>query len=129
MPFFSDVPWYAWKRTLVFWLPLVLLLWIGLIALSVVVHRQWADHEQLPYPIATFASALLPSGGGARGAVFRNKLFWIGLTAVFVIHMNNFGCRWFPSMIDFPIRFDLSALNEKFPHLHPLRFTIFFILS
>ena len=53
---FFDIPWAAWSGTLWFWLPLILTLWIALIGLSVVVHRQWSAHEQLPYPIATFAS-------------------------------------------------------------------------
>ena len=74
----GDVPWYAWVRTLAFWIPLVLSLWVAVVALAVVVHKQWADHEQLPYPIARFAAALMPAEGEARGAIFRNRLFWIG---------------------------------------------------
>ncbi len=36
---FRDVPWYAWTRTLVFWLPVILALWGALLGLSLVVHR------------------------------------------------------------------------------------------
>jgi hypothetical protein len=54
---FSKIPWQAWKRTLWFWIPVILSLWFCLVALAVVVHRQWSDHEQLAYPIANVANA------------------------------------------------------------------------
>ena len=44
-------------------------------ALSVVVHRQWSTHEHLPYPVASFAEALMPEPGQRLASVFRNRLF------------------------------------------------------
>ncbi len=112
----DQIPWSAWWRPLAFWLPLLLLFWIGLIALSVVVHRQWADHEQLPYPLAAFVRAFLPSEGGARSPIFLNRLFWIGALVILAIHLNNYGCRWFPRhMIRVPTLLDFSPLSALFP--------------
>ena len=113
-----QIPWYAWTRTLAFWLPLILTLWVALIALAVVVHRQWADHEQLAYPIAMFTDALLPTGEEAAGGVLRNRLFWIGAAAVLVIHLNNYGCLWFPRyLIQIQTMLDFSSLSVLFPTL------------
>lgn len=111
------LPWYAWIRTLKFWVPVILTFWFALIALSVVVHRQWSDHEQLPYPIATFADSLLPEEGAARGTVFRNQLFWLGAVVVFVIHMNNYTCEWLPGWIRIPTGFRFNQLKDMFPTL------------
>jgi len=113
---FFDIPWYAWARPLQFWLTIILALWIALIGLSVVVHRQWSDYEQLPYPIATFANSMLPEQSQGKGGVFSNKLFWIGTGAVLLIHLNNYACQWFPEdLIRIPVRFDFGRLGELFP--------------
>lgn len=114
---FSKVPWYAWKRTLMFWLPLVFILWIGFIGLSLAVHQQWSKHEHLPYPIANFAHALLPGKNRAVSSVFRTKIFWIGAGIVFFIHMNNYMCTWFPGLIKVPVSFSFESLQILFPKL------------
>ncbi len=112
----SQIPWSAWVRTLAFWMTVILALWIGLVALAVVVHRQWSDHEQLPYPIATFTNSLLPEEGQAKGSVFGSKLFWLGLAGVLLIHLNNYGYTWYPNaMMHIPLKIDMSSLAPLFP--------------
>ena len=114
----SDVPWYAWWRSLRFWLPLLLSISIALIGLAVVVHRQWSDHEQLAYPIVSFANTLLPTEGEARGGVFGQKAFWIGLGLVLVIHLNNYACEWWPRyLVRIPVHFDFRSLSPLIPAL------------
>ena len=109
----GDVPWYAWSRTLWFWLPLLLTLWVMLIGCALVVHRQWSEHEQLPYPIATFANALLPDGQGVWPAIFKRNLFWVGAIIVFLLHANNYAATWFPdAMVAAPRRFNLEFLTH-----------------
>jgi hypothetical protein len=71
---FSEVPWKAWRSPLLFWVPIILSLWIALVSLAVVVHRQWSDHEHLPYPIVTFTKSLLPEEDGRPSPVFGNPL-------------------------------------------------------
>ena len=112
------IPWYAWWRALGFWLPLLLAFSFAMIGLAIVVHRQWSDHEQMPYPIVTFANALLPRGGEARGAVFRNRLFWIGGAVVLAIHVNNYACTWWPRfLVAVPRYFDFRSLSPLIPAL------------
>lgn len=109
---YEQIPWYAWSSALKFWIPLVLLLWISLLGLALVAHRQWSDHEHLPYPIVDFTNSLLPDSSGKLAAVFQNKLFWLGATIVFAIHMNNYLVtvtatdKW----ILLPLRFDIKPL-------------------
>ena len=112
------VPWSAWVRPLVFWLPLVVVLSVGLLGLAVVVHRQWSDHEQLPYPVARFAVALLPAEGHTKGSVLRNPLFLGAAAAVLAIHMVNYAYTWWPQYV-IPIRtqFDFSPLQQLTPRL------------
>lgn len=113
---FMDVPWRAWAGTLMFWGPLILALWIGLIGLSLVVHRQWSDHEQLAYPIAEFANSLLPDKDQCVGGVIRNRLFWVGAIIVLGIHTINYLHAWFPdNMILVHRSFDLTGIADLFP--------------
>jgi len=112
----GDMPWGGWTRTLLFWVPLILSLWGATVALAIVVHRQWSDHEQLPYPIATFTDALLPTGDDPRPNVLRDRLFWIGAAPVMLVYFNNYLFLWAPDvMIHLPTRIDLSAMAELFP--------------
>jgi len=112
---FRDIPWQAWLPTLGFWLPLLVALWLSLVGLSLVVHRQWADHEQLPYPIAQFAAALLPESDGSVGQVLRARPFWIGAAVVLVIHLINYAAQWFPTtVIGVQLQFDFNALRTIF---------------
>lgn len=109
----SDIPWSAWITPLRFWIPALLIFWCALIGLSLVVHRQWADHEQLPYPIAVLANELLPKAKETFAQVFRNKIFWFGLIAVAAIHLNNFACLWHPEMIQFPMKLYFWQLTTQ----------------
>ena len=109
---FSEVPWKAWRQPLLFWVPIILSLWIALVALAVVVHRQWSDHEHLPYPIVTFTKSLLPEEDGRPSPVFGNTLFWLGLAAVLGIHLYNYLNLWFPKVLfgQIPLGVDFSSL-------------------
>jgi hypothetical protein len=113
----AQVPWSAWWPSLMFWMPILLSMWIAFIGLALVVHRQWADHEHLPYPIVTFTESLLPGREGAPSLVFRNRIFWMGLLFVLLFHMYNYVYLWFPHILPgkLPLGVDFSPLAELFP--------------
>ena len=114
----SRVPWYAWAETLSFWVPVILTLVVLSIALAVVVHRQWSDHEHISYPIATFANSLLPGEDRSWNPLLRNRLFWLGLAVTTLVHLNNYGYQWYPGhMIEVPRRLDFTSLRTFFPTL------------
>ena len=116
LPSLRAVPWRDWGRTLAFWIPLALSLWIGLIGLALVVHRQWSEHEHLRYPLAEFSNALLPEPGKRWATVFGDRLFWIGAGLVFLIHFNNYLAVWFPSfLVTVPTKIDLTSLLSLSP--------------
>jgi hypothetical protein len=111
-----DVPWYAWRRTMLFWMPLILSMCVAVIGLSLVIHRQWFSHEHLPYPVVEFAKALLPAEGQAGSAISRNRLFWVGMLSIMTIHMNNYACAWWPEyLIPIKLSVDFSPILDIFP--------------
>ncbi len=113
----SQVPWYAWTRTISFWMPAIVLFWIAMIGMALVVHKQWADHEQLPYPIAAFTNSLLPNASQAISDVLRNRLFWYGMIPVLLIGVNNYAFSYFPKLMQIPLGISLASLRPLFPVL------------
>ncbi len=111
------VPWEPWHRTLAVWGPLILLTLGGMIALGLILHRQWSDHERLRYPIAEFATALIDTDRGRWPAVFRAGGFWIALAAVGAVHLVNGLAAWKPNMVQVPMYLDLSAVGVRWPGL------------
>jgi len=111
------VPWDAWSVPLRTWVPMILLLGVASACLALIVHQQWAHHEFLSYPIATFTNSLLErEPGSACPVVLRNRLFWIGFAIVFAIRCNNGLCVWFPDYL-VPVR--LTWMLTPFARVMP----------
>lgn len=112
----ADVPWHAWLRPLSFWIPLVFASWLCILGLSLVVHRQWSDHEMLPYPVAEFANVLVGEPAEGERPLFRQQAFLVGLGIVLAVHLNNYACVWFPDVfLNIPTRLDFLPLAKLFP--------------
>jgi len=121
----SAIPFRAWAGMLTYWGPLILLCAIASTSLAFVVHRQWAHHEQLSYPIAQVAGSYCRRADGRRGVpdVFRNPLFWFGFAPMFALYTMEYVGYWFPDTLP---RMGVIVpalkgwglpLNQKFPIL------------
>jgi len=127
----SALPWAAWLPALVRWVPLFAVLMIGMIGLSLVVHRQWTTHEHLVYPVAQFVQTLIggdstaaegpvANNGSApppHGFIVRDRLFWYGFVPILVVHLVNGLHAWCPRFVEIPHRIALAPLKELMPTL------------
>ncbi len=114
----GEVPWEAWGGPLSVWVPLVVLMFLGVVCLSLIVHRQWASRERLRYPIADFASSIMSQDPDRRaGPIFRNRLFWIGLVVILAIRLVNGTHVWYPQFFEVPLHFDFTMVAQKWPFL------------
>jgi len=114
----GDVPWYAWWRPLAFWGGMIVFTLVGVICLSVVVHRQWARHEQLRYPLADLALSLLKQDERGLPSILRNRVFWIGFALVFAMRAFNMINDLLPDeTVRIPLRFDFTPLAKVFPNI------------
>ncbi|MCE5276511.1 MAG: DUF6785 family protein [Planctomycetaceae bacterium] len=114
----SDVPWQHWTRTLTFWLPLLLCLSLAMMALAVVVHRQWSHHERLRYPIVTFADALMPDQNGNIASILRNRVFWVAAVLVLAVHLVNYYALYNVNMFSIPMSVDWRPVTRLFPQFN-----------
>ncbi|MHC4885026.1 MAG: DUF6785 family protein [Planctomycetota bacterium] len=96
----SDMPFQAWIGPGLTWGAIIALLVGAIVSLTLIVHRQWAHHEQLRYPLASVADALLAqSPKKGYSALFANPLFWFGFVPVFfILSLNGLG-KWFPDTL------------------------------
>jgi hypothetical protein len=111
-----DLPTAAWLPTLAFWLPLIISGAVASLMLALVVHRQWSSHEQLRYPIANVANALMARTGGSLMAdVFRSRLFWWGFVPVVCVHGLNFLSIQLPGTLpSVPLQWSNKGVVEWF---------------
>ncbi len=95
---FFDLPIQHWvEPVLVWWAPTLLLFAVCVMALALLVHRQWAHYEQIRYPLAQAATALFKKSKGNRVAdIFSNKLFWWGFGPVLGLYMIHYMAQWQP---------------------------------
>lgn len=99
----GKIPFAEWVLPLLHWIPLLIVLCLCLLALTFLVHRQWAFHEQLRYPLASVADALLRQDDTRPGGrIFHNKLFWWGFLMVFFLHLLGYLDMWFPGKLPQP---------------------------
>ena len=109
-----DKDWRAWRAPLLTWLPIICSVFLGALALAVIVHPQWAKRELLKFPIAEFASTMIH--GRIESAVqvgrvdprsvhlLKRKGFWIVFGLALGIHLINGFQKWHPTSIQIPLR-------------------------
>ena len=116
--FGDKIPWAKWAAPLQTWMPLVLLMSLGAICLSLVVHHQWTLRERLRYPIAEFALSLTGRHeGGPLVPIFRRRLFWVGLLVVLTVRVVNGIHAWHPESFQIPLSFSFLAIGRRYPSL------------
>jgi hypothetical protein len=108
---------------------------VSLLSMAVLLRKQWAVNERLPFPLAQLQLALIapPEKGKFLNSLFRSRSFWIALGVVFAIHSTNALYQYFPRHVpQLPLTYDLSGVlsNEPYSFLHwnIKRATIFFTL-
>jgi len=108
------VPWAAWRKTILFWVPLVAIFTLGLIGLTFVLHEQWSRREHMPYPIAEVAHTLIDTPAGSRvPSIFRHRAFWYAAGAIAAIHGINVIHHYYPNSIQIPLEANFSGFGSK----------------
>lgn len=118
------VPWSAWRRPLVTWMPLVLLSALASVCLALITYRQWSAHEFLSFPIASFNESLIERKPGALlPDICRCKMFWVGLLVLLLIRINNGLCVWYPDYyIPVRLQWSLAPFTKVWPSLFRVQY-------
>lgn len=124
------IPWELWIRPALIWIGYVLLSYLVMLCGSVMLRKQWVEHERFAFPLVKLPAemTLEPSGGGAFNAFFRNKMTWLGCSIPMAIHLVNGVHAHIPSFPEIPMGFNPNPLFSDRPwtglrwlhmHLYP----------
>ena len=83
----QDIPWRVWGRVFARWGAFAVLLMLGTMFLAQILYRDWAERENLPFPVAQVPLLLIdgnPSGEG-EPSPFRNPFLLGGVAFAFLV--------------------------------------------
>lgn len=92
LPASVPIPWSAWVRPLVAWIPFLLVFYWVLFCVGVLLRGQWVENERLVFPLTRLPLALLEGiddSGRLVSQVLKSPLLWIGFAIPFVFHSWN----------------------------------------
>ncbi len=99
----------AWAAPLIIWSGFTVALLMTMLALNVLVRKQWTQSEKLSYPVITLPLELTEN----TGAFFRNRVMWAGFTIAAAISLINGFAVLNPTIPMIPIK--AQGINHLFP--------------
>lgn len=87
----ESIPWGAWIRPLLGWLIFLIPAYFVMIAIVVILRKQWVHREHLIFPLTVLPVAMSepPEGNRILSPFFRNRGMWIGFLIVFLLTSAN----------------------------------------
>lgn len=77
----------CWVTPLALWGSLILVLISMMLAINVLIRKQWTEHEKLVFPLVQLPIAMTAEDSGRK--FYSNKLMWIGFGIAFLIGLIN----------------------------------------
>lgn len=105
LPAGAPVPWAAWMGPLFWWTTLVCAVALAGFCASVIMRKQWVEHEKLVYPAMEPIIEMTSRSGDGQKAFpefMRGRVFWMGFALVFVMFAWNMLTWAFPMLPAFP---------------------------
>ena len=96
LPEGAAIPWGAWIVPLVAWLTFIVAIYLMMIALMVLLRRQWVDHERLLFPLVQLPLQMIEEGrpGDRFGPFLKSPLMWVGFLVPFCL-MSTHGLNFY----------------------------------
>ena len=113
------IPWSVWIAPMIGWMAFIGAIVLGCVCLAVMLRKQWAEHERIPYPILHPARILAEIGEGGNDSHLRSRLFWIGASVPFFILTWNMIEYFIPGYPRIDLHHGwLSMGGGYFPSIH-----------
>ena len=121
----------AWLKPVLCWLFFFSILAFGMMMFSVIIRRQWIEHEKLSYPVTMLPLAMTRSG------FYRPRLLWFGFSLGLGVDLLNGLNHLFPYVPALPIRHNIGSFFSEEPwnamgvtliHLNPYAIGLGFLM-
>lgn len=114
LPKGEAIPWMAWIRPLLRWLPLLLALYVVMISMMVVLRKQWVERERLLFPLVQLPLEMIEED--EKGSLFnpflKSKLMWMGAAIPFLIGTWNGLYPYFHFIHPITVRWTFSIFRQ-----------------
>ncbi len=110
------IPWQSWSKPILIWSTYALMLYAMMYCLSVMLRKQWIEHEKLTFPLVQLPAEIIkePYQDKFFNSFFRNPVMWTGFGISGFIHVLNGFNIYFPYIPKVSTRFSLDPfLTEK----------------
>ena len=96
LPKGGSIPWGAWIRPLLCWMPMLLGVYGVVVAMMVFMRRQWILSERLLFPLVQVPIAMIGRSERRLSSFFRNPVVWIGFLVPMVMNSWRALHHYFP---------------------------------
>ena len=85
------IPWHVWYVPLFWWATFIAAVIAICATISIILRRQWAEYERLPYPLVEAGLMLVGERdeGTPHRSIWHSKLFWFGFSLTLFIATWN----------------------------------------
>lgn len=117
LPDGDSIPWMAWIKPIVAWSSFVLVFYVVTICWTVLLRRQWVEHERFTFPLVQLPMEMFqpPSGRSLLNRFFKSPLMWGGFAIPAVLHGLKGLHLYFPAIPNPPVYFPIAAFFTEKP--------------
>lgn len=90
----------AWLTPVLWWTAFLSVLGLMMLCINTILRRQWTESERLSYPLVSLPLEMVSQ----KTDLFRNKLFWAGVSAAAAIELWNGLAYLYPSLPALPTK-------------------------
>ncbi|MEA3403769.1 MAG: DUF6785 family protein [Armatimonadota bacterium] len=113
----GNIVWGPWLKPLAAWGLFFLALWITMMAMVVILRRQWSEKEKLTYPLL-YLPVEVTEGLNTRAMVvdfFRSPVMWTGFAIAALYNIGNIINAYNPGFTALGKYYDMGALFTERP--------------
>ncbi len=113
----GTVPWRAWAKPLVAWGIFFVALWMTMMAMMIILRRQWSEKEKLTYPLL-YLPIEITEGLNTQALVadfFRSPVMWTGFAIAALYNIGNIINAYSPGFSAMGKSYDIGALFTERP--------------
>ena len=117
LPDGDSIPWGAWLKPIVGWSAFVLIFYFVTICWTILLRKQWVEHERFTFPIVQLPLEMFqqPSGGALLNRFFKSRLMWCGFAIPVILHGLKGLHLYFPSIPNPPLYFPIAEYFTEKP--------------
>ena len=124
LPQGASIPWMAWARPLSMWLPMLLAFYGAIVAIGVLLRKQWIVNERLLFPLVQVPIAMIgeeKTKDRLLSSFFSNPVVWMGALVPLVMNSQRALHNYFPV---FPVSFPIAKYYRWFHGAFFIRLSI-----